>query len=88
MELLSFGQRIPMLAGSVLIWDQTMAHGSAPNTSKRCRFAQFLRAFPRNEASISSSRLERRASRLKRCLEESGALDILTSEGKHVFGLD
>lgn len=38
------------LQGSVLIWDQTMFHGSAPNTSSSCRMAQFMKAFPRSKS--------------------------------------
>lgn len=34
--------------GSVLIWDQRVAHGTAPNQSSRCRMAQYLKAFPRS----------------------------------------
>ena len=34
--------------GSVLIWDQTMAHGTAPNASRNCRMAQYLKAGPRS----------------------------------------
>jgi len=31
----------------VLIWDQRLAHGTAPNSSRNCRMAQYLKAFPR-----------------------------------------
>jgi hypothetical protein len=29
------------------MWAQTVAHGTSPNYSGRCRTAQFLKAFPR-----------------------------------------
>jgi hypothetical protein len=32
----------------VLVWDQRVAHGTAPNRSTRCRMAQYLKAFPRS----------------------------------------
>lgn len=46
--LLSYAQRVTMREGSVLIWNQTLAHGSCPNASKNCRMAQFMKAFSRS----------------------------------------
>ena len=37
--------RVPMREGSYLIWDQRVAHGSAPNASDRPRMAQFVKGF-------------------------------------------
>jgi hypothetical protein len=34
----------------VLIWNQTLAHGTAPNDSKHCRMAQYMKAFSRSAA--------------------------------------
>lgn len=34
--------------GSVLIWNQTLAHGTAPNDSNHCRMAQYMKAFSRS----------------------------------------
>lgn len=31
----------------MLVWDQRVAHGTAPNTSRSCRMAQYLKAFLR-----------------------------------------
>jgi len=88
-QLLNRSIRIPMREGSVLIWDQTVAHGSAPNFSSNCRYAQFLKAFPRNNAfCISTSRLKRRARALKLELSLSGALDVVSALGWRAFGLD
>jgi hypothetical protein len=36
-------QRVTMRAGSVLLWDYTVPHGSAPNRSDRIRMAQFFK---------------------------------------------
>lgn len=47
-QLLRLSHRVAMREGSVLIWDQTLAHGSSPNASHRCRFAQFLKAYSRS----------------------------------------
>ena len=32
------------------MWNQTVAHGTAPNYSKRCRTAQFLKGFSRSKS--------------------------------------
>jgi len=60
----SLKQRITMRAGSLLIWDQRVVHGSSPNHSHKFRVAQFIRAF--RESSVSSSRFEARSAYLKK----------------------
>ena len=40
----------------MLIWDQTMFHGSSPNSSSSCRMAQFMKAYPRSKTLSQSSR--------------------------------
>lgn len=80
-ELLALSHRIPLRQGSVLIWDQRMMHGSSPNDSLRCRFAQFLKAFgvshviagdgrlsTQEDCSITRQRLCRRALALKEAI--------------------
>lgn len=83
--LLSLAQRIPMKEGSVLIWDQTVFHGTAPNYSERCRTAQYLKAFPMHL--VSKDRLQKRSSALRRILEDNGLLEYITVDGASVFGL-
>ncbi|KAJ3037035.1 WD repeat-containing protein 26 [Rhizophlyctis rosea] len=46
-ELMSQAQRVTSRAGSLIVWDQTLPHGSFSNESGRPRAAQFLRLFPR-----------------------------------------
>ena len=48
--LLARSIRVTMRAGSVLMWKQTLAHGTQPNASRVCRLAQFLKAFSRKSA--------------------------------------
>ena len=88
--LLRMAQRVPMRAGSVLVWHQTMVHGTSPNNcSNRCRMAQFMKAFP-GRTSISPQRLQRRAEALTKALVARG-IDIdkdITPIGRRVFGLD
>lgn len=83
--LLSLAQRIPMKRGSVLLWDQTMFHGTSPNQSANCRAAQYLKAFP--VSCVSAERLTRRSCALKRILEEKNFLDDITPSGLSVFAL-
>ena len=40
-------QRVSSRAGSLIVWNQTLPHGSFPNRSDRFRAAQYLRLFPR-----------------------------------------
>lgn len=49
-----------------------MFHGSAPNTSTKCRMAQFLKAFPRSKSFPSTRESEVGGSRSAgECLERS-----------------
>ena len=49
-SLLGRSMRVPMRAGSVLIWNQLLFHGTSPNMgTNRCRYAQYLKAFPRRD---------------------------------------
>lgn len=55
-ELLKDSVRVSMRAGSVLIWNQTLAHGTQPNKSRENRMAQFLKAFSRSHVFSKESR--------------------------------
>ena len=44
-KLMKTALRVTMRAGSLLIWNQCLFHGTTPNHSRRCRLAQFLKAF-------------------------------------------
>lgn len=88
-HLLGLAQRIPMRAGSVLIWHQTMVHGTSPNNgTNRSRMAQFLKAFPARTA-MGPDRLRRRALALSRALAANG-IDVerdISEVGRKLFGL-
>mmetsp|Transcript_10785 Transcript_10785/g.17704 ORF Transcript_10785/g.17704 Transcript_10785/m.17704 type:complete len:596 (-) Transcript_10785:40-1827(-) len=63
-ELLTKAQRVPLKAGSVLMWDQTMVHGTQPNdSSDRCRMAMFLKAFDRTKCFLGEEGEARRQRR-------------------------
>lgn len=90
--LLDHAHRVTLREGSVLIWDQTTAHGSAPNASKNARFAQFLKAFSRqrtfgNEPE-GQMRLLRRSTALRNQLSATNALEVVDELGTYCFGLD
>jgi ectoine hydroxylase-related dioxygenase (phytanoyl-CoA dioxygenase family) len=84
-ELLRYAQRVPMRRGSVLMWNQTMFHGTSPNSSQNCRTAQYLKGFPKD--SVSSSRLKRRSEALERILKSKGVYEEVSEIGALVFGL-
>ena len=52
-RLLGLAQRVPMRAGSVLVWNQLMFHGTSPNSSGQCRYAQYIKAFPRCDEGLT-----------------------------------
>eukprot|EP01031_Cornospumella_fuschlensis_P028171 gene28171-34019_t len=72
--------------GSVLVWDQRVLHGTQPNNSSRCRFAQYLRAGERYAG--RGERLQRRAQAVLRGLREAGAEQEVSELGTCLFGLD
>ena len=78
--------RVPMREGSYLIWDQRVAHGSAPNASDRPRMAQFVKGFLRRGA--GAARLKRRAARIEVELARAGTSGEVSALGARVFGLD
>ena len=78
--------RVPMREGSYLIWDQRVAHGSAPNASDRPRMAQFVKGFLRFGA--GAARLKRRAARIEVELARAGTSGEVSALGARVFGLD
>ena len=83
--LLNLAQRIPMRRGSVLMWNQTMFHGTSPNESENCRTAQYLKAFP--ISCVSEERLANRSNALSRILDELCLLPEVTTIGRQIFGL-
>ncbi|XP_065189658.1 putative phytanoyl-CoA dioxygenase [Sycon ciliatum] len=76
-------QRVPMRAGSLLIWDQRVAHGSRPNNSTRARYVQFVKMFP--SINLRSERAKNRGQLIKDKVELAGV--DLTDLGKKLFAL-
>jgi hypothetical protein len=85
-ELDNYARRIPMPAGSLLVWDGCMAHGSAPNHSNETRFAQFIKYFP---AQPEVAKNTNRSEFLQDKMKSQGFLESdLTNLGKKVFGIE
>jgi hypothetical protein len=77
--------RVPAPAGSIIIWDQRLAHGTLPNDSNRARLIQFLKVFPRRI--VSSRRYQARRQALTGILEAVGFHDV-SEIGRTLFGLE
>ena len=70
----------------MLIWDQRLVHGAAPNDSDRLRMAQFIKGFRRDGAGVE--RLRRRAARVRTELHKAGLAGEVSDLGRRVFGID
>ena len=71
-ELLQRSCRVPMRPGSVLIWNQTLAHGTQPNASPHNRTAQFLKAFSRKAVFLNDELVRTTMTRAKVGGQEKG----------------
>ena len=78
-------ERITVREGAAIFWNQMTAHGSRPNNSERCRYAQFFKMFRASEMSPSRKELRR-----KLVEEMVGSVpDFVPSPlGLKIFGLD
>jgi len=83
---ISHAIRLSARAGSLIIWDQRTAHGSAPNNTTNARYAQFLKLFPAIDLNIP--RAVARSSLLKVKVENADFTSELTDLGKKLFGFE
>lgn len=81
-------RRISLRAGSFLVWDQRIVHGSVPNNSSNPRMAQFIKAF--RSHGISRQQFYARSKAIHKHMKEARTLklDTLTSDSRRVLGLD
>eukprot|EP01113_Clastostelium_recurvatum_P019805 TRINITY_DN2342_c0_g1_i2.p1 TRINITY_DN2342_c0_g1~~TRINITY_DN2342_c0_g1_i2.p1 ORF type:complete len:419 (+),score=87.60 TRINITY_DN2342_c0_g1_i2:59-1258(+) len=82
--------RITARAGSIVIWDQRVAHGSSPNSSSNPRFAQFFKVFPVPSSGAGdavSPRMEARGARILTRVKQAKFDGMLTDHGAKMFGL-
>lgn len=75
-----------MRAGSFVLWNQELVHGSRPNTSNQWRVAQFIKAFP--STAISDERAAHRRTAVARGIAEAGTAECVSDAGLRVFGLE
>jgi len=83
-----FKQRVTLRAGSLLVWDQRVMHGSAQNNSDKFRIAQFLKAFKRVQMSEQS--LQNRRNRVEHEMLKNGFnihTELLTPCVRRAIGL-
>lgn len=78
-------QRITMRAGSLLIWDQRVVHGSNHNDSSNFRLAQFVKAFRRS--SMGETRLNYRSKRVRAELEQHNSALGFSANERRVLGM-
>ena len=76
-----------MRPGSMVIWDQRMAHGSYRNRSSRMRCAQFIKIFPR-KAVDNPERANARALVLRKEISALKGRFEVSELGEKLFGLD
>ena len=79
--------RVTARAGSLVLWNQRLPHGSAPNFSERFRYAQFLKMFPKSYC--SDARLKKRSEAVKKLLQNADIeIENLPSLAKEMYGLE
>jgi len=88
--LQNLGQRVPMRAGSMLVWDQRLIHGSAPNKSSNCRFGIPIKVFAKRILEREGnypSRMEARAKTVLDLIRKSEFVNEISDTGLETFGL-
>jgi ectoine hydroxylase-related dioxygenase (phytanoyl-CoA dioxygenase family) len=86
--IMKLSKRIAMKAGSVVIWNQMMPHGSAPNFSGNLRCAQFIRMFPMSMLKSEKQKKSRRENLKKKMEINNFSLEEITEIGKILFDLN
>ena len=84
-------QNVAIRAGSLLIWNQRLIHGSTPNmrrNMKALRAAVPIRFFHKDLLKDQKERAKSRAATISRELRRNGFQDDLSDLGRSVFGLD
>lgn len=79
----SLSHRIALRAGSLLVWNQEVVHGSKANRSNEWRTAQFIKAF--RLCPVSQHRLKSRTAKVQQLIRDAGLDEEVTDLGKGVF---
>jgi hypothetical protein len=93
-------RRVPVRAGSLLLWNQCTVHGAVPNMSTRFRVAQFVRGVRAGECGVGEGGMSERAAARARAVvrelqaagagaggERGGGGPELLALAPHVFGV-
>jgi len=78
--------RVTARAGSLIIWNQLMPHGSSPCETAKGRYTQFIKVIP--GTLLSPEQKTRRSHALKKQIELSEFDDKVSKLGQKIFGLD
>lgn len=86
--LMTMAQHPTLRAGSMIVWDQRVFHGSTPNlSSTQIRAGVPLKAFPAWVLEEDPQRAQERGLAIQKELEKWGDDFVLTNLGRQVFGL-
>jgi hypothetical protein len=77
--LQSHVQKIPLRAGSLLVWNSLLSHGNFPNYSDKARMVQYIRFVPANSALFAPLAATR---------DRYPAFWQVSALGKKVFGME
>ena len=77
-------RRITIRAGSLLLWDQRLVHGSVPNDSENYRMAQFVKAF--RAKTCTGARLAARTAAIRSNIDED-FIKTISIESRKVLGI-
>ncbi|KAL0477205.1 ectD [Acrasis kona] len=78
--------RVPLRAGSIVVWNQKMPHGSLPNNSSRMRCAQFIKMFPSKQLLCHRERADARRAVVRRNVDVLQDFEM-TELGECLFDL-
>ena len=78
-------ERIAVPKGTLIVWDQKMAHGSRPNSSLKPRACQFIKMYPKSI--VSRERYLARQKALRKVLANNDFAPQVNNVGQIVFGL-
>jgi ectoine hydroxylase-related dioxygenase (phytanoyl-CoA dioxygenase family) len=89
-ELYAAACHISSRAGSAILWDQRVMHGSRANSSLRPRFAQLFKMFPAEHFTMTPERAEHRRNAIltKLSLARINSDVDLSPLGRRLFGLE
>ena len=87
-DMLAMAQRVCMRAGSLVIWDQRLIHGSTTNRSRKVRCGVPVRFYHSEQLRQQSDRAKDRARVIRAKIQLENFEGELSEIGRKVFGLD